>query len=100
MSMSSFVFKEPTRRIQENYVRIDHQLKQLENSMQMTYEQEKTRYVNLLAKLDAYSPLKTLARGYTITKKGDTVMKTKEALVTGDMVDIRFVDGSVKAQIQ
>ena len=99
-SMSSFVFKEPTRSIQENYVRIDHQLKQLENSMQMTYEQEKTRYVNLLAKLDAYSPLKTLARGYTITKKGDTVMKTKEALVTGDMVDIRFVDGSVKAQIQ
>lgn len=99
-SMSSLVFKEPTRNIQENYIRIDHQLKQLENVMQKTYEKEKTKYINFVAKLDAYSPLKTLARGYTITKKGDAVMKTKEALVTGDVVDIRFVDGSVKAQIQ
>ena len=28
--MSSFVFKQPTRRIQENYLLIDNQLKQLE----------------------------------------------------------------------
>ena len=29
--MSSFVFKEPTRRINENYIKLDSYIKQLEN---------------------------------------------------------------------
>lgn len=99
-SMSSFVFKEPTRRIQENYIRIDNLVKHLENSMQVRQEKEKTKYTKLVAKLDAYSPLKTLARGYSITQKEGKVIKTKVELEPGDIVDIRFVDGSKKAMIQ
>lgn len=99
-SMSSFVFKEPTRRIQENYIRIDHLVKRMENFMQVKQEKEKTKYAKLIAKLDAYSPLKTLARGYSITQKEGKVIKTKAQLQTGDIVDIRFEDGSKKAMIQ
>lgn len=98
-SMSSFVFKEPTRRMQENYIRIDQQVKQLQGLMQTKYEQEKTRYVKLIAKLDAYSPLKTLARGYAITQKEGKVVTTQADLKTGDIVDIRFVDGERKAKM-
>lgn len=99
-SMSSFVFKEPTRRIQENYIRIDNLVKRMENFMQVKQEKEKIKYAKLIAKLDAYSPLKTLARGYSITQKEGKVIKTKAQLQTGDIVDIRFEDGSKKAMIQ
>lgn len=99
-SMSSFVFKEPTRRVQENYIRIDNNVKKLENLMKAKQEEEKSKYSKLVAKLDAYSPLKTLARGYAITQKEGKVIKTKVELKSGDMVDIRLIDGEVKAQIQ
>lgn len=99
-SMSSFVFKEPTRRVQENYIRIDNNVKKLENLMRAKQEEEKSKYSKLVAKLDAYSPLKTLARGYAITQKEGKVIKTKAELKSGDMVDIRLIDGEVKAQIQ
>ena len=99
-SMSSFVFKEPTRRIQENYIRIDNFVKQLENLMKTKQEKEKNRYGKLVAKLDAYSPLKTLARGYTITQKEGKVITKKAELNTGDLIDIRFEDGQAKATIQ
>ncbi|MCI8471375.1 MAG: exodeoxyribonuclease VII large subunit [Clostridia bacterium] len=99
-SMSSFVFKEPTRRIQENYIRIDHQVKQLENFIQTRQEQEKTKYGKLVAKLDAYSPLKTLSRGYSITQKEGKVITKQAELDLGDVVEIRFMDGSRQAKIQ
>ena len=99
-SMSSFIFKEPTRKIQENYIRIDNQIKQLENLIRAKQEKENTRYSKLIAKLDAYSPLKTLSRGYSITKKDGHIIKSKEEVKEGDIVQIIFNDGNRQAQIQ
>ncbi len=99
-SMSSFVFKEPTRRIQENYIRIDNQIKQLENLILAKQEREKTKYSKLVAELDAYSPLKTLSRGYSIIQKEGKVIKTQAELEKGDMVELRLIDGQRQAKIQ
>ena len=99
-NMSSFVFKEPTRRVQENYILIDNQVKQLEKLIQTKQEKEKTKYGKLIAQLDAYSPLKTLARGYSITQKEGKVVKTKAVLKSGDIVELRFTDGKTQAKIQ
>lgn len=99
-SMSSFVFKEPTRRIQENYIQIDHQIKQLVTNIEKIQEREKTRYGKLVAKLDAYSPLKTLIRGYSITEKDGKVIRTQAELQSGDNITIRFIDGKRNAKIQ
>ena len=74
--MSSFVFKEPTRRINENYIKLDSYIKQLENLINTKSEKEKNRYVELVAKLDTLSPLKTLMRGYSITEKEGKIVKS------------------------
>lgn len=97
--MASFVFKEPTRKIEENYMRMDNLLKQMENLIKEKQEKEKTRYGKLIAKLDAYSPLKTLARGYTITQKNGKVIKQAKELKKEDVIDIRFQDGQKQAKI-
>ena len=99
-AMSSSVFKEPTRKIQENYLRIDQYIKQLGNLIQSKYEKQKTKYVEIIAKLDAYSPLKTIARGYTITKKNNKIVKSKTELNTGDKIQITFSDGEKSAIVE
>ena len=55
--------------------------------------------MKLVAKLDAYSPLKTLARGYSITKKDGKIIKSQEELKQGDLIDIRLLDGERQAKI-
>ena len=61
--MASSVFKEPLRKVNDNYLLIDNFLKRLEASIKIKQEKEKNKYVELVSKLDALSPLKTLSRG-------------------------------------
>ncbi len=98
--MSSSVLKEPTRRINESFILIDNYIKQLENIMKSKHEKEKTKYIELVAKLDAYSPLKTLYRGYSIIEKDGKIVKTKKDLEKNDVIDIQLVDGKKIAKIQ
>ena len=98
--MSSSVFKEPLRKINDNYIKLDNCIKQIENSIKVKHEKEKTKYIELIAKLDALSPLKTLYRGYSITEKNNKVIKSKEELKTNDLIEIRFIDGKKEAIVK
>lgn len=98
--MSSSVFKEPSRRINDNYLRLDNYIKQLDKIIKTKHEKEKTRYIELVAKLDALSPLKTLYRGYSITEKNGKIVKSKKELKTGDLIEIRLVDGKKQAMVK
>ena len=98
--MSSSVFKEPLRKINDNYIKLDNCIKQTENSIKVKHEKEKTKYIELIAKLDALSPLKTLYRGYSITEKNNKVIKSKEELKTNDLIEIRFIDGKKEAIVK
>ena len=98
--MASSVFKEPTRKIQEQYLIVDQYIKKLENLIKTKYEKDKTKYIEVVAKLDAYSPLKTLSRGYSITEKSGKIVKTVKELKKGDNVLIHLADGKKKAIIE
>ncbi len=98
--MSSSVFKEPLRKINDNYIKLDNCIKQIENSIKVKHEKEKTKYIELIAKLDALSPLKTLYRGYSTTEKNNKVIKSKEELKTNDLIEIRFIDGKKEAIVK
>lgn len=97
--MSSRVFKEPLRSINDNYLKIDSYIKRLENTIKAKQKEEKTKYIELISKLDTLSPLKTLIRGYSITEHNNKVIKSAKELNAGDKIDIRFVDGKRKAEI-
>ena len=97
--MSSSVFREPTRRIQENYIKIDSYVKQLENVINKIKEKNKNKYIELVAKLDTLSPLKTLTRGYSIIEKDGKIVKSITDLQTEDEISIRLKDGEKQAKI-
>ena len=97
--MSSSVFREPTRRIQENYIKIDSYVKQLENVINKIKKKNKNKYIELVAKLDTLSPLKTLTRGYSIIEKDGKIVKSITDLQTEDEISIRLKDGEKQAKI-
>ena len=97
--MSSSVFREPTRRIQENYIKIDSYVKQLENVINKIKEKNKNKYIELVSKLDTLSPLKTLTRGYSIIEKEGKIVKSIADLQTEDEISIRLKDGEKQAKI-
>ena len=97
--MSSVVFREPLRKVNDNYISLDNLLKRLEAGIKIKSEKEKNKYIELLAKLDALSPLKTLSRGYSITEKEGKIIKSKDELIKGDKIDLRFSDGRKSAII-
>ena len=97
--LSSHVFKEPKRFIYDRYQSIDVNLRNLEKIIKLKQKEEKTKYLELVAKLDALSPLKTLTRGYSITQLNGKVVKTSTALKAGDEVSLKFVDGEKMAKI-
>ncbi len=98
-SISSVIFKDPLRRINDNYLKIDTYVKKLENIIKIKEEKEKTKYTKLVAKLDALSPLKTLYRGYSITQKDGKIIKSKKEITKGDIIDVKFVDGEKQATV-
>ena len=97
--MSSSVFREPTRRIQENYIKIDSYVKQLENLINKIKEKNKNKYIELVSKLDTLSPLKTLTRGYSIIEKDGKIVKSTTDLQAEDKILIRLKDGEKQAKI-
>ena len=97
--MNSRVFKDPTRNINENYLKIDSYIKRLETRMQIIYKETETKYTKIVAKLDTLSPLKTLSRGYCLAENNGNIIKNSADLNTGEELDLRFHDGSKKAKV-
>ena len=97
--MSSRVFKEPLRNINDNYLKIDTYIKRLENCIKEKQKEENTKYIELVTKLDALSPLKTLTRGYSLIEQDNKIVKSSEELKAGDKINIRFIEGKRTAEI-
>ena len=62
-------------------------------------DKSKNKYINIISKLDALSPLKTIARGYTITKKNNKVITTIKDIKKEDILEINFQDGNINTKV-
>lgn len=97
--MSLRVFKEPMQQINEKYILIDKQVRNLKEYITNKLKSEKIKEIELISKLDALSPLKTLTRGYSIVQKDNGIVKSSKDLKKGDEINIRFSDGNTNAKI-
>lgn len=78
-------------------------LSSIEKNLDSAYKNNLLNYSKILAEksvqLDALSPLKTLARGYSLVYKEEQLVKSTAAVSAGDKVDIQLSDGIVSATI-
>lgn len=66
---------------------------------EILFDKKKNKYINLISKLETLSPLKTLQRGYTITKKDNKVITSIKSIKKGDSINIEFNDGNIDAKV-
>ena len=98
--MARPAYKNPTQKINEQYMVIDMKVKALQNNMMLKLKEAKTSFVKKTAKLDSLSPLKTLTRGYSIvTEQDGKIIKSVNDLNSGEKVNLRLSDGQKTATI-
>ena len=66
---------------------------------EILFDKKKNKYINILSKLETLSPLKTLQRGYSITKKDNKVITSIKNIKKGDNIKIEFNDGNINAKV-
>ena len=98
-AMASRVFTQPLQNINEQYLNIDIKIKKLENIMKMKLKESQKRQIELISKLDALSPLKTLTRGYCLAEENGEIIKSAKSLKTNDIVNLKFYDGERQTKI-
>ena len=97
--MKSRVFTDPMRKIRDIDIVLDSYVQRLENRIRNIQKDNKTKYVELITKLDTLSPLKTLTRGYALTEKDNKIVKSAKDLQKGDEIKIKFFDGEKSASV-
>ena len=98
--MARPAYKNPTQKINEQYMVIDMKVKALQNNMMLKLKEAKTSFVKETAKLDSLSPLKTLTRGYSIvTEQDGKIIKSVNDLNSGEKVNLRLSVGQKTATI-
>lgn len=97
---NSKVFAEPILNLQNNYLKIDKCIKQMESTIILKQKEAEKGLKALVSKLDALSPLKTLSRGYVIAEKEDKIVKSYKELKLNDKIVLTFADGRKKAIIE
>ena len=81
----------------ERLARLSHQLQRAMAQTSQHYQGELARYSQLL---EAYSPLKILARGYAIIEDKLEAVKSVQQLQVGQVIDLTLQDGQATAQVQ
>ena len=98
--MARQAFKNPTQKINEQYIVIDMKVKAMQNKIQLKLKEERTKFIKQVSKLDTLSPLKTLARGYSIvTDSSNKIIKSVKDLKEDQNINIRLADGEKQAKI-
>ena len=97
--MKSRAFTDPMRKIRDMNVVLDSYVQKMVNQVKNIQKGKYSKYIELVAKLDTLSPLKTLTRGYVLTEKDGVVVKSVKELKENDEVKLRFHDGEGIARI-
>ena len=98
--MKSRVFTDPMRKLRDMDVILDSYVQRLESRVKNIQKEKQSKYVELVAKLDTLSPLKTLTRGYVLTEKEGVLIKSAKDLNENDEVKLRFYDGEKIARVK
>jgi exodeoxyribonuclease VII large subunit len=89
-----------TEEIGERQILIENMFEKIERHSMTFFQMNKLRVTNAISRLEATSPLKTLARGYALVFDDDErEIRHANQLREGDYVTLMFADSSRRAEI-
>ena len=92
-------YRSPSMLIDQKIQTVDTLMMSALLSVQRKLDSETARLSSTAARLDALSPLKVMARGYSIVTKDEKVVASSKALKKGDRITVGFSDGERKCEV-
>ena len=96
--LNSYVLKNPKGLYEVKMQKLDGLVDKLGMIINTIYDAKCFRYTSSLDKLETLNPIKTLKRGYSITKKDNKIVKLKE-LKKDDIITTDLDKGSVLSKV-
>lgn len=90
----------PIHYIQDKRFALANTEKQLQAAIQQILAAHREKFVRQAAYLDAYSPLKVLARGYSVVSKEQQIVTSSAKLKKEDDIFIRFAKGGAVCTVK
>lgn len=96
------VFVRPGEVIERNRIAVRHALRVLQSSGKSSFESLHNRLSLAASRLDGLSPLKTLARGYSVTRtaEGSRLVRSVGSVKSGDRIETVLADGRVVSAVE
>ncbi len=92
-------YRSPVMLIDRRLQLVDSYMTSALLSIRRKLDSENARFSATAARLDALSPLKVMARGYSIVTKDKKVVTSSEKLKRGDTVTVGFADGERNCEV-
>lgn len=96
--LNSYVLKNPSGLYEIKMQKLDNLVDKLEIYINSIYEGKGYRYTSILDKLETLNPIKTLKRGYSITKKENKIINIK-SLKKEDIITTELDQGSIISKV-
>ncbi len=93
-------FSNPLNIIDNCEMYLDSLNKEIDESINKTITEMSFEFSRVCSVLDSLSPLKVLARGYSIAKVNDNVLLSSGQTKIGDLVNIKLYDGVINAEVK
>lgn len=96
--LNSYIMKNPKGLYEIKMQKLDNLVDKLNIHTTNIMESKQTRYISLLDKMEALNPIKTLKRGYSITRENNKVVDFKK--IKKDMIiTTEFTEGEVISKV-
>ncbi len=94
------VFSKPSETlIEKKAIEVDRLADNIFNKANEKFENIDKAFTKITSKIDALSPLKTLARGYSVAVKGGKAVTDSKALLENDNLNVKFSKGSADCKV-
>ncbi len=85
--------------VEKRQIDLDKTLDKIINRMEMIFQNASNKALNLAVLIDTLSPLKALARGFSVITKNDKCVHSKNDLNIGDNITVKLHDGNINCLI-
>lgn len=89
----------PQNYIDNLRVRCDRAAMAMDSSVRHELTVKSKEFSSLCAKLDAMSPLKILARGYSVASKQGKIISDINSVEKGDMINVKISGGDIECEV-
>lgn len=97
---NSYIIKNPMILYENKKQRLDLIFDKLNNNIALKLDKNRQNIENMIDKLNLVNPLNILKRGYNITYKDKTIVKSVKELKEKENLDLKFFDGIATVEVK